>query len=115
SLHDLPAYQRSTHAFGAHGFAVRDCDGVELHRRSTRCADAFFHLGRQSAQMKIARHGFDPGVSNADDWLPEITIGEPDGLKHGAGAGTVTSVSDATAAVFRIHGRRLCQKEVLPQ
>ena len=32
---DLPAYQRSTHAFGAHGFAVRDCDGVELHRRAT--------------------------------------------------------------------------------
>src|SRR5207245_10038105 len=99
--------QLRPHAVRCRRLAIRDRDSVALHRRSRRSADAFFHLGRQSAQMKIARHGFNPGVSNADDWLPEITIGEPDGLKHGAGSGTVTSVSDATAAVFRIHGRRI--------
>ena len=57
--------------------------------------------------MKVARHGFDPGVGHADDGFAEIAVGESDRLEHGASAGAISPVGDATAAVFRIHGRRI--------
>ena len=63
----LAAHQRRAHAFGAHGLAVGDGDGVELHGRAAGGANAFFHFGRQAPQMKVAGHGFDPGVGHADD------------------------------------------------
>src|SRR6185312_3836819 len=43
---DLAAHQRGTHAFGAHGFAVGNRDGVELHRRSASRANALLYLLR---------------------------------------------------------------------
>src|SRR5439155_16859488 len=63
---DFAAYEGSTHAFRTHGFAVGDGDGVELHGGAAGGADAFFDLGRQAPQVKVARHGFDPGVGHAD-------------------------------------------------
>ncbi len=66
---EFAADQRSTHAFGAHGFAVADGDGVELHGSAARGADAFLDLRRQPAQVEVAGHGFDPGVGDADERL----------------------------------------------
>ena len=100
---DLAAYQRGAHALGAHGFAVRDGNGVELHGGSTGGANTFFHLGRKAAQVKVTWHGFDPGIGHADDGLFEIFIGEPDALEHGAGGRTVATVGDSMTAMFGIH------------
>ena len=55
--------------------------------------------------MKIARHGFDPGVGYSDDRLTQIAVGESDGLEHGARAGAIASIGDTTAAVFGVHGK----------
>ena len=79
------ADQRRLHALGAHGDAVADGDGVELHRRAAGCANALLDLGRQIAQFEIARHGLDPGVGDADDGL-QVVVGEADGLEHGSRA-----------------------------
>src|SRR2546430_17117670 len=40
---NLTAHQRSTHALCAHGDAIRDGNGVELHRRSAGFAHALLH------------------------------------------------------------------------
>ena len=74
------ADQRGLHALGAHGDAVADGDGVELHGRAAGGADAFLHLDGQLAQVVVAGHGFDPGVGDADDGLGKVVVGEPDGL-----------------------------------
>ena len=103
---DFAAYERSAHALGAHGFAVRDGDGVELHGRAASGADAFLDLGRQAAQVKVARHGFDPGVGHADERFAEIAVSETDCLEHGARACAVAALSNCAAAVFEIHGVR---------
>src|SRR5208282_5491325 len=38
------AHQRCLHAFGAHGLAIGNGDGVELHGRAAGGADSLFHL-----------------------------------------------------------------------
>jgi hypothetical protein len=101
------ADQRGPHAFRAHGFAVTDGDGVELHRGAASGADAFFHLGGQAPQVKVAGHGFDPGVGHADDGFSQIAVGESDCLKHGTGRGLIASVGDAATNVFEIHERKI--------
>ncbi len=107
---DFAADQRGLHAFGAHGFAVADGDGIELHGRAARGANAFLHLGREAAQVEVAGHGFDPGVGDADERLAEIVVGEADRLEHGARRSAVAPVGDTAAAMLEIHrGRRLRQ------
>src|SRR5580692_8960156 len=57
----------------------------------------------ESRQVKIARHGFNPGIGDADDGLLEVFVSEADALEHGAGRGAVASVGDAMTAMFGIH------------
>ena len=57
--------------------------------------------------MKVAGHGFDPGIGHADQRTAEIGIGVSDGLKHGARASAVAPLSDSTADVLEIHSQRL--------
>src|SRR5437762_9651418 len=57
--------------------------------------------------MKVARHGFNPGVGHADQRTAEISIGESNGLEHGARASAVAPFGDATADVLEIHSQRL--------
>jgi hypothetical protein len=59
--------QRGLHALGAHGDAVGNGDGVELHRRTTGSANAFLNRPGEFTQTQVARHCFDPGVGNADN------------------------------------------------
>src|SRR5262249_33063879 len=89
---DLPAHKAGLHAFRAHGYAVADGDGVELHRRAAGGADAFFDFHRKIAEMEVAGHRFNPGVGDADDGLGQRFIIETDGLEHGAGRRTVPAV-----------------------
>ncbi len=102
----LAAHQRGPHALGAHGFAVGDGDGVELHRRAAGGANAFFHLRREAAQVEVAGHGFDPGVGHSDDGAAEVGVGESDGFEHGAGRSLIAPVGDAATAVFEVHDFR---------
>ena len=75
-------------------------DGVELHRRAAGGADAFLDLGRQAAQMVIARADFDPGVGDADDRVAQVFVGEADGLEHGACPGAAGAIGDGLAVGF---------------
>ena len=97
------AHQRSAHAFGAHGFAIGDRDGIEFHGSAAGGANAFFHFGREPPQVKVARHGFDPGVGHADQRLAKIGVGEADGFEHGARRSPVAPVGDSAAAMLKIH------------
>src|SRR5205814_7584972 len=60
------AHQRGFHTFRSHGLAVTDGDGVELHGSAASRSNSVLHLGRQASQVKVAGHGFDPGVGDAD-------------------------------------------------
>src|SRR5262249_23934397 len=64
----------------------------------------FFYLGRKTAQVKVAGHGFNPGVGNTDDRLFKIGIGESDRFEHSARRRTVASFRDFTTAMFWVHG-----------
>ena len=64
---DFAAHQRGAHPLRAHGDAVRDGDGVELHRRAARLTDAVFHVHRQIAEVKVAGTDLDPRVRHADE------------------------------------------------
>ena len=103
----LAAYQRRPHAFRAHGFAVGDGDGIEFHGSAAGGTNAFFHLGREPPQVKVAGHGFDPGVGYADQRLAEVGVGEANRFKHGARRSPVAPVSNSAAAMFEIHWKRL--------
>ena len=100
---DLAAHQRGAHAFGAHGLAVGNGDGVELHGRAAGGANAFLHLGGEPAQVKVAGHGFDPGVGHADEGTAQVLVGESDGFEHGARRSLVAPVGDAATAMFEVH------------
>src|SRR5919199_1526983 len=62
----LAAYQRGLHPLGAHSNAVGDSDGVELHRRTPCGPDALLDPFGKPALVKVAGHGFDPGVRHPD-------------------------------------------------
>src|SRR6202034_2625249 len=57
--------------------------------------------------MKVARHGFDPGIGHPDQRTAEIGIGKSNGLEHGARPGPVASLGDSAADVLEIHSERL--------
>ncbi len=68
----LARNQRSLHALRAHGDAVGDGDGVELHRRAAGLANAFLQRLGNFAQMHIAGTDLGPGIGDADDGLVQI-------------------------------------------
>ena len=96
----LAADEGGLHALGAHGDAVGDGDGVELHGGAAGGADAFLDFDRELAQVVVARHGLDPGIGHADDGFGQIFVGEADGLEHGSRGGAVSSLSDGVALKF---------------
>ena len=65
----LAADQRRAHSLRAHCFAVGNRNRIEFHRRAARRANSFFHLGGDAPQMKIAGHGFNPGIRHANQGL----------------------------------------------
>ena len=79
--------QRSFHAFGAHGDAVGDGDGVKLDGSAAGGADACFDAFGELAQMEIARSDFGPSVGDGDERAGEIVVGEAGGFEHGPGGG----------------------------
>ena len=103
----LAAYQRRPHALSAHGLAIRDSDGVELHGRATCRADSFLHFLRQPPQVKIARHGFDPGVGHADEGTSKVGIREANSFEHRARARPVAPLGDCSTAMLEIHGCKI--------
>ena len=98
----LAAHQRRLHAFGAHGDAVADSDGVELHGRAARGAHPFLHFHRQFPQVVIAVHGLGPCVRNADDRLFQVRIGESDGFEVRPCRRAITALRNGVAVEF--HG-----------
>jgi hypothetical protein len=75
---DLAAYQRGLHSFRAHGDAIADGDGVELHRRAAGFANAARDVHRQFAQMEVAGHGADPRIGDSDNGLFQILVSKSD-------------------------------------
>src|SRR6185312_7699723 len=102
---EVAADERRFHAFGAHGDAVRDRDGVELHRRAAGFTDASFHVVRERAQVEIARHGLNPRVGDTDDGLLQILVGVTDSLEHGARRGAIRALRDGVTVEF--HGGKI--------
>ena len=78
----LTGDERRAHPRRSHRDAVRDGDGVELHRRAAGVADAALHVHREVALVQVARHRLDPGRADPDDRLREILVGETGRLEH---------------------------------
>ena len=85
---DLAGDQARLHALGAHGDAVVDGDGVELHRRAAGLANALLDGLGDLAQMEVAGADLGPGVGDADDGLVQVFFAEADAAEVRAGRGT---------------------------
>ena len=103
---DLSADQGGLHPLGAHGDAVRDRDGVELHGRTPGGANPLLHLGRQPPQVKVARPDLNPGVGDPHDRPSQVLVAESHRLEHGSRRGTAGALGDGAAASFQILGHR---------
>ena len=102
---DLAADERAFHPLGAHRDAVGDGDGVDLHRRAARLADALLDESGHVAVVVVAGHRLRPHAGDADDGLGEVGVGEADGLEHGAGARAGGAVGHLGAAgLHRVGG-----------
>ncbi len=84
---DFARDQRGLHALGAHGDAVGDGDGVELHRRAACFAHALLDGLGDLAQVEVARADLGPGVGDADDGLVQVFFAEADAAQVGARSG----------------------------
>ena len=99
---DFAADERGFHAFRAHRDAVADADGVELQRRPTGAANAFFQLGGKTAQVKIAGTDLRPRVGDADQRLGEVFVSHANRLEHRPRPGAIYAAEQgATARVQR--------------
>ena len=94
---DFAGDERGFHAFGAHGDAVGDGDGVELHGGAAGFADALLDGLGDVAEMEVAGADFGPGVGDADDGLVEVFFGEADAAEHGAGCGAGGAFGEGVA------------------
>ncbi len=99
---DFTADQRSLHAFGAHGDAVGDGDGVELHRRAAGFADALLHRFGDMAQVEVAGADLGPRIRDADDGLVQVFFREADSAKHGARGSAMRSFGKGNGVQFGI-------------
>ncbi len=84
---DLAGDQRGLHAFGAHGDAVGDGDGVEFHRRAAGLANALLDGLGDLAEVEVAGADLGPGVGDADDGLVQVFFAEAYSAQVGAGGG----------------------------
>ena len=86
---DFAGDERGLHALGAHGDAVVDGDGVELHGGAAGLADALLDGLGDLAEMEVAGADLGPGVGDADDGLVQVFFGEADAAEVAAGGGAV--------------------------
>ena len=103
----LAAHERGAHALGAHRDAVRDGDGVELHRRAAGGAHAVLDPLGEPAQVEVAGHRLGPGVGDADDRPLQRVVVEADSLQVRARLGSVRAVEDDPAAPAEVSAHRL--------
>ena len=75
-------------------------------------ANAFLHLCRQTAQVEVAGHGFNPRIGDANQRTAEVRVSKSDGLEHGARARAIAPFGDSTADVLEIHGRKITGRAV---
>ena len=99
---DFTGDERGLHALGAHGDAVGDGDGVELHGGSASFADALLYGGGYIAEMKVAGADLGPGVGYANDWLVQVFFGETYSAQVGAGGGAVGAFGEGDRVFFWI-------------
>jgi hypothetical protein len=50
--------------------------------------------------VKVAWHGFDPGIGDTDERLAKVGIGESNGFEHGARWSAVAPIRDSAAAML---------------
>ncbi len=86
---DFAGDERGLHAFGAHGDAVGDGDGVELHGGAAGFADALLDGFGDLAEMEVAGADLGPGVGDADDGLVQVFLAEAYAAQVGARGGAV--------------------------
>ena len=86
---DFAADERGLHALRAHGDAVVDGDGVELHGHAAGLADALLDGFGDLAEMEVAGADLGPGVGDADEGLVQVFLAEADGAEVAAGGGAV--------------------------
>ena len=89
--------QRSLHSLRAHGDAVGDGDGVELHGRAAGFANAFFQSLGDFAQVNIACADFGPCIGDADDGLVQIFFAESGPAQIRARGGAAGAFSQRNA------------------
>src|SRR5688572_23237959 len=100
----FPAYERGLHPLRPHGYAVRDGDGVKLHRRTAGLPDALFHLLRQVTVVVVAWHRLDPGVGHAHYRLAQVLVGEAHALEVGPRRRTVAAFEYGAAPMPGVCG-----------
>ena len=93
--------RRGLHALGAHGDAVGDGDGVELHGRAAGVADALLDGCGDVAEMEVAGADLGPGVGDADDGLVQVFFAEADAAQVGAGGGAVGAFGEGDGVFLR--------------
>ena len=91
--------QGGLHALGAHGDAVGDGNGVDLHGCAAGFADALHDFLGELAVGVVAGHGADPGVGDHDERAAQVVGHEADGVELGASGGAVGAVDEHGAAL----------------
>ena len=76
--HYFTTDQGSLHSLCSHSNPVANCDRIKLHRRSTGGPNPFFDFGCQVTQVEVTRHGFNPGIGNADYGAGQVLFGKAD-------------------------------------
>ena len=105
---DFAGDQGEVHALVAHGDAVGNGDGAELHGEAAAGVDAFLGALGQPVQRQVAGSDFVPGTRDADLGLGEVVIAHADGPEHAARRGGVDAVGDDPAAGLDVRlGSRL--------
>ena len=95
---DFAGHQGEVHALVAHGDAVRDGDGAELHREPAAGVHAFLGALGKPVQGEVAGSDFIPGARDADLGLGEVVVTHADRPEHPARGRGVDSVGDDPAA-----------------
>ena len=95
--------ERGPHPVAPHRDAVRDGNGVELHRRATGGPDTCLYLFCEPAQVEVAGTDLDPRVGDPDDRPSQRLVVKPDRLEHGARGSSVRAIGDGGASLFAWH------------
>ena len=95
---DFAGHQGEVHALVAHGDAVRDGDGAELHGEPAAGVDAFLGALGEPVQGEVAGGDLVPRARHADLRLGEVVVAHADRPEHAARGGGVDSVGNDPAA-----------------